>query len=121
MWHQITRHLAVPALGDGLALHAELVPGARELGVLPAHQAGAADQAGAAGRERDGGQDWVRGGAHVETSGLATWLIRCHQLCHEVITCDLPRLASAESKRHRSMSNSGKFILMRQKNCFLLK
>ena len=65
MWHQITRHLAVPALGDGLALHAELVPGYRELGVLPA------DQAGAAGRERDRGQDGVRGGAHVATSCLA--------------------------------------------------
>ena len=103
MLQKISRHPAVPALGDGLALHAELVPGARELGVLPAHQAGAA------GRQQDGGQDWVRGSAHVETSCLAAWVTRCH----EVITCYLP-LASAESKRDRSMSNAGKFILMRQ-------
>merc|ERR1719341_472337 len=56
---------AVSAEGDGLALHAEHVPGG-VLGVLPAHVAGAA------GLEGDPGQGGVRGGAHVATSGLAS-------------------------------------------------
>ena len=71
-----SHHPAVPALGDGLGLHAELVPSDRQLGVLPA------DSAGAAGRQRDPGQGGVRGGAHVETSRLAAWVTRCHYMLH---------------------------------------
>ena len=72
-----TSYPAVPALGDGLGLHAELVPGAGELGVLPACGAGAA------GQQRDPGQRGVRRAAHVEASRLAAWVMSCH----EAVTC----------------------------------
>ena len=64
--HDDDPHLAVSAEGDGLGLHAEHVPGG-VLGVLPAHEAGAA------GLEGDPGQGGVRGGAHVAPGGLAVW------------------------------------------------
>ena len=67
----------VPALGDGLGLHAEPVPGGGELRVLPACGAGAA------GQQRDPRQRGVRGAAHVEASRLAAWGRRCH----EAVTC----------------------------------
>ena len=55
-------------LGDGLGQHAELVTAGdlRLLRVLAAHEAGAA------GREDDGGQGGVRGLAHVVTRHLAS-------------------------------------------------
>ena len=71
-----SHHPAFSALGYGLGLHAELVPGDGQLGALPA------DSAGAAGRQRDPGQGGVRGGAHVETCRLTAWVTKCHYMLH---------------------------------------